>query len=93
MIRIALLLLALTGTAMAKDGQIQAPKGSAAPVDEEEAFWSSPLAQDMMKNFDDFQAGRKTVEEMRDELDRKYGNDSTAGGPRTVPNAPIVRIK
>lgn len=73
MIRYVLCFLLLTGAAMAKDGNVQAPKRSTQPQTAEEQFWASEQGQWIDQQFQRFQNGEITMEEAMKAYDEKFG--------------------
>lgn len=70
MIRLALVLLALTGPAMAKDGNIQAPR---APIQ------TPPMEDDADRYLDElfqqFQDGKLDMSQAKDLYEKRFGPD------------------
>jgi hypothetical protein len=73
MLKAALLLLALTGTAMAKDGQIQAPKAPNPATSEQDQYFE--------KLYGDYEAGRIDFNQMYDQFTQKYGEPDYSKAP------------
>jgi hypothetical protein len=73
MIRLALVLLALTGTAMARDGNIQKPKAPNPAVSEQDQY--------LDKLYGDYEAGRIDFNTAYDLYTQKYGEPDYSKEP------------
>jgi ABC-type glycerol-3-phosphate transport system substrate-binding protein len=96
MVRVLIFLsLIFGGIAMAKDGNYK-PKAPAAPIDQDEEFFNSPMGQDITKLFDEFTSGRKTYDQAADEFNQKWGGELSQGGnptPKQAPSAPFNPVR
>jgi hypothetical protein len=90
--RALVILLLLMGPVMAKNGQSAAGRAGVA-IDESEAFLKTEEGRDLVRLFEDFQSGKKSMEEARDEYNKKWDGKPIEKGGRQALDAPYVKVK